>query len=1290
MRRIRVVAALALVCLATVILPGPSTRAISPDVVVSQVYGGGGNSGATYTHDFVELFNRGTTPVSLSGWSVQYASATGTGTFGANPVVLLSGTLAPGQYYLVQLGQGSGGTTPLPAPDAAGTINMSATAGKVVLANVDTGLACNGGSAPCSAAQLAQIVDLVGFGTANFFEGSPAPAPSNTTSVQRVGNGCVETDNNAADFTAGAPVPRNTASAFSACAGPTNPTAAGAANPTSLLSGATTLLSVAVTPGTNPTSTGLTVSADLSAIGGASTQPFYDDATHGDASAGDNVFSFSATAIATPGARTLPVSVTDAQARSTSTTIALAILEPSGLADVVISQVYGGGGNAGSEYRNDFIELYNQGSTPTSLGGWSVQYASASGSSWQVTPLSGTIPAHGYYLVREAAGSGGTRDLPAPDASGGIAMAATAGKVALASGATALSGVCPLADAVDFVGYGTTASCFEGAGRAPAPGNATAILRAGDGAIDTDNNATDFSVGAPIPRNITGLPPGGTGLASPSSVLSGSMSLLTVAVTPGGFPPSTGLAVAVDLTAIGGVAGQAMFDDGTHGDITAGDLTFSYDTVVNGSPGTRNLPATISDSQGRATEVTIRLAIEPPFTPIAAIQGSGNRSPFEGELVATRGIVTALRNNGYYIQTRTTEVDGDTSTSDGIFVFTNTPRPAAPVVGDDVRVTGTVQEFSPPSDSGSPPLTELSGGPTAVVLSSGNALPAPTPLDSSMTTTDGGFEQLERFEGMRVVADITAVSPTSAFSRNIFEESNGISVSNGDFYAVLRGTARPLREPGIEPAQTLPAGAPAGIPRFDGNPERLRVDSNGQTGSTTIEIVAGQNVEQIIGVLDYSFRTYTLLPDPGAWLPTPPIEASAISGTGENEFTVASFNIERFFDGEDAPNDDVVMTPAGLERRLAKASLNIRHVLRMPDVLGVIEVENLGVLQAIAARVNADAGAAGQPVPDYVAYLEEGNDPGGIDVGFLVKSARVDVERVAQIGKDDTYVRVDNGQIDLLHDRPPLVLEARVRGPIGAPYPITVIVNHLRSLNGNDDPTPSGDRVRQKRRLQAEFLASYIQGRQAADPTERVISVGDYNAFQFNDGYVDLIGTILGTPTPDTEVLAPSGDLVNPDLTNAGDGLGPQRYSFLFDGNAQAIDHVLLSAAAAKRFSRMAYARGNTDFPESLRADATRPERLSDHDAAVVYFAFPGAPVVTLNGPAEMTVEAYTSFTDPGATAFDDDLGPLPVTISGNVDVNTPATYVLSYSATNGFLTATVTRRCTWWTASRRTSRTSQ
>ena len=198
--------------------------AVSPDLVISQVYGGGGNTGAPYTNDFIEIFNRGTMPVTLTGKTVQYASATGTGNFSANPVTQLSGTLAAGQYYLVQQAAGATPSAPLPTPDATGTVAMAAGAGKVVLVNSPTGLACNGSTTPCDPGQTALIIDLVGYGsTSTFFETAPTATLSNTTAATRNDGGCVETDNNAADFTVGAPTPRNTASPLDPCQGDAAP-----------------------------------------------------------------------------------------------------------------------------------------------------------------------------------------------------------------------------------------------------------------------------------------------------------------------------------------------------------------------------------------------------------------------------------------------------------------------------------------------------------------------------------------------------------------------------------------------------------------------------------------------------------------------------------------------------------------------------------------------------------------------------------------------------------------------------------------------------------------------------------------------------------------------------------------------------------------------------------------------------------------------------------------------------------------------------------------------------------
>ena len=219
--RLSAIARGATALLAAIALP---SFASTSGVVISQVYGGSGASPASsFGSDYVELFNAGTSAVSIAGWSVQYTSAAGTGLF-SSFVTPLTGTLQPGQYYLVKLTTTTTGATALPAADASGTTDMAQAAGKVVLVSSSTGLACNGSSTACTPAQLAQVVDLVGYGTtANFFEGAAAPAPSKTTAVFRANNGCTDTDNNAADFVVGTPAPRNSLTAPAPCNGVTPP-----------------------------------------------------------------------------------------------------------------------------------------------------------------------------------------------------------------------------------------------------------------------------------------------------------------------------------------------------------------------------------------------------------------------------------------------------------------------------------------------------------------------------------------------------------------------------------------------------------------------------------------------------------------------------------------------------------------------------------------------------------------------------------------------------------------------------------------------------------------------------------------------------------------------------------------------------------------------------------------------------------------------------------------------------------------------------------------------------------
>ncbi|MEW5743509.1 MAG: lamin tail domain-containing protein, partial [Myxococcota bacterium] len=173
---------------------------------------------------------------------------------------------------------------------------------------------------------------------------------------------------------------------------------------------------------------------------------------------------------------------------------------------VVISQIYGAGGNAGATWTHDFVELFNPSSVTVNLSGWSLQYGSATGTTWQVTPLSGVLTPGRYLLVQQASGGGGTTPLPAPDVVGSVGLAASSGKIALVRSTTALPVACPMGgDVVDIVGYGS-ATCFEGSAPAPAPGTTLSINRIGGGCSNLHDNAGDFMQASPSPRNTSSTP----------------------------------------------------------------------------------------------------------------------------------------------------------------------------------------------------------------------------------------------------------------------------------------------------------------------------------------------------------------------------------------------------------------------------------------------------------------------------------------------------------------------------------------------------------------------------------------------------------------------------------------------------------------------------------------------------------------------------------------------------------------------------------------------------------------
>jgi hypothetical protein len=204
---------ISIVMLVAALLAVPAAQGSSTDLVIGEVFAGGGNAGATYANDYVELFNRGSASVDLSGWTIQYATAAGT-TWSATP---LTGTLAAGRHYLVQFASGGTAGLALPNPDATDTTSLSTAGGKVALVHAAAPLTC--GASPGSCSAVAAMRDLLGYGSATDYEAAAAPALTNTTAATRASGGCTDTDANAADFTAETPAPRNSAAAATSCAG---------------------------------------------------------------------------------------------------------------------------------------------------------------------------------------------------------------------------------------------------------------------------------------------------------------------------------------------------------------------------------------------------------------------------------------------------------------------------------------------------------------------------------------------------------------------------------------------------------------------------------------------------------------------------------------------------------------------------------------------------------------------------------------------------------------------------------------------------------------------------------------------------------------------------------------------------------------------------------------------------------------------------------------------------------------------------------------------------------------
>ncbi|MEO8670391.1 MAG: lamin tail domain-containing protein, partial [Tahibacter sp.] len=877
-------------------------------------------------------------------------------------------------------------------------------------------------------------------------------------------------------------------------------------------------------------------------------------------------------------------------------------------AALVISQAYGGGGNAGTVYTNDFIEVFNTGFTAVSLNGMSVQYMAAAGTgSWTPTSLGNVMLQPGqYYLVQEAAGAGGTTALPTPDATGSIAMSGTTFKIALVSSTTALSGACPTVGVVDMLGVGPTANCFETAPTAVLT-NTTAAIRKTNGCTDSGSNLADFNIAVPTPRN-TGstLNPcggGGPALAINDVTLPEGNSGTTV------FPFVVSLTVAAgvggvtfDIATTDGTAtaGSDYTDSGTiHALIPQGQTSYAFNVGVMGDT-TLELPETffvnvtnvvganVGDNQGKGT-IGNDEVVE-----IHDIQGAGTDSPYVGTAVATNNnIVTGKGPQGFTMQTPDARIDANINTSEGIYVFTS----SAPTVniGDLVNVSGNALEFSGLTEIGSAVITPVSSGnPLPTPVEFNTVVPSADPANPTCVTSGSNFEC---FEGMlvHIANGITTTgnqrfgSPATETFAEVFVTANG---------------RRGVREPGLLFPLTTTAGNTA-AGQWDGNPEMFEMDAD-YFGAVPVDTpISGGSQFNATGVIGYDFGDYELWPTQltitnAATIPRPVRDSS-----GATDLRIGAFNMLRFCDtvNDSAPGADDCVSPtpttgAGgtFAVKVARLSAYIKDVLKLPDVLGTEEVENITALDALAAKLSLDSG-----IP-YVARLQEGNDIGGIDVGFLVRTDRVSITTVTQLGKAVTWNDPTGSPTALLNDRPPLLLEAKF---IGAGLPgsdFAVMVVHPKARSCTDAPTGAScvqadvDRNRLKRLTQGEYHAQVIQNYQSTHVGVPFTVVGDFNAYQFTDGWADVVGAMQGTYDDTANLLdyPVGGAQVTPHLWNAVNSLPlNEQYSFLFTENfgafqgfntrdvptQQVLDNALLNNAARAQFSGFDYGRADQDAP---------------------------------------------------------------------------------------------------------------
>ncbi len=868
--------------------------------------------------------------------------------------------------------------------------------------------------------------------------------------------------------------------------------------------------------------------------------------------------------------------------------------------NIVISQVYGGGGNTGAPFSNDYVELFNRGAAAASVNGWSLQYTSATGtgnlgsSATQLTELPDVSLAPGQYLLVEEASNAAVGDpLPAPDVIDPtpINMSATGGKVALASTTTTLgcnggSTPCPpsaLAQIVDLVGE-DGANFFEGSGPAPAASNTTAVLRATGGCTDTDDNAADFAAGAPSPRGTTSpqnpCPANQPVVAScdgPLSTSSGTAASAQVSASDAdGRVVSIALAGVTPSPAPGSIVlGNLMPAAATGGTATA---TVTVDASTPNGTYSVAVAAQNDDPEPQSATCALTVNVVAP-TPIHDIQGASHLSPRNGQTVAgVRGVVTALTSGGFWFQDP--KPDSQAATSEGLFVFTS----SAPTVtvGDLVQVSGRVSEFRPGGDANNLTTTELTG-PSISVASSGNPLPAATVVGIGGRVPPGevieddatgdveasgafdpsrdGIDFYESLEGMRVrLNNAVAVGPSNDFGEIPVVGDGGVLAR------VRTGRGGIVVRPG------------------DFNPERVFLDDT--LAPTPAVNVRDRFPGAVVGVLDYSFGNYKLEVTATPSALAGGLAREATAAVAADQLSVATFNVENL-DPADPP-----------EKFAALAGLIVSN-LKAPDLVAVEEIQdnngptNDAVVDASVTfdRLISAIQTAGGPTYGFRQIDpvddQDGGEPGGnIRVGFLFRSDRglAFIDRPGGTSTAATTVvgsgagtrlsfspgRIDPANAAFNASRKPLAGELSFNG-----RHLFVIANHFNSKGGDQplfgrfQPPTRGSEV--QRNQQAQIVHDFVVALRAADPNANVVVLGDLNDFEFSTALATLRAGVLHDLI---ETLPQS-----------------ERYTYDFEGNSQSLDHILLSDALF-RDRGFSY--------DAVHVNSEFATQASDHDPQVV------------------------------------------------------------------------------------------